>query len=996
MLDDNRNILDTADPDANHYVDNIINFNSYTPESLCNKIDTKGTLNIFHQNARSILSETRKDQIDIMLDTINNPFHILAFTETWLKLENCGTIVFDDYEHIYRIRPLDNIFDMKESGGGLSIFIKTHMQYKVREDLTVMLPFIETLFIEVPHNGKTYLIGVIYRIPGTNIELFNDKINSLIEPIRNNYEIVLDGDFNICLLRENNHTQAFRNCMQANSLFPTILEATRVASVSRNGNNYITQTLIDNIFINDKLNHKSGLIYSSITDHYPIFLSICNESLNFQDNSKLIHYRLIDDDRIKNFKSALQDSFLDSILAINNASEAFSKFYLLFNELYNKHFPIVSKVITKKAILHPWISDCLVRRIKIKENLCKLSVKGIIDKDIYTRFRNKLTAAIRKAKAKHYDREFVKCEGDIKKTWKIINDTLKNNIKNSNIILQEDEYTIEMSETPNKFNNYFYNTPQELVSNIPTVDSNFNTYIKNRISNTFYMSNITYKEIDDAIEGLKLNGGGVDKLSTSILKEIKSVITIPLIHIFNLCLNQGYFPSELKIGCITPIFKKGEKSNISNYRPVCSLSPFSKIFERIVYNKMVDFINKYNIFADTQYGFRKKKSTEAALLDFTNCIHEGLTKKLNIGTVFMDLSKAFDVINHSILETKLEHYGFRGIFLKFMMSFIKERQYFVSVNGLKSDINTVNIGVPQGSTLGPLLFLLYINDMKNCSKILKFIQFADDTTLLFSSNNIAHLRNTLETEANKVFIWLAANKLIINLTKTYSMLFTNKHGNLKLPLQIQNINIEEKSEFSFLGVIIDNKLTWKHHIQHITNKVSKSIAILRLLRHKFPKHILKTIYMSLIFSYINYCNLIWGSACKTILDTLYILQKKAIRIVNNSEYLAHTDPIFKSLGIPNIYQVFKLNCLLFAYKFLKTTQYPDFKKKIQKSSLIHSYKTRTNDLFRPPTERLELCKRSYLYQSVTLWNAVSVDIKRNNCIITFKKKVKALIMENKL
>ena len=135
------------------------------------------------------------------------------------------------------------------------------------------------------------------------------------------------------------------------------------------------------------------------------------------------------------------------------------------------------------------------------------------------------------------------------------------------------------------------------------------------------------------------------------------------------------------------------------------------------------------------HGF-KKKSTEAALLDFTNCIHEGLTKKLNIGTVFMDLSKAFDVINHSILETKLEHYGFRGIFLKFMMSFIKERQYFVSVNGLKSDINTVNIGVPQGSTLGPLLFLLYINDMKNCSKILEFIQFADDTTLLFSSNNI--------------------------------------------------------------------------------------------------------------------------------------------------------------------------------------------------------------------------------------------------------------------
>ena len=274
MLDDNRNILDTADPDSNHYVDNIINFNSYTPESLRDNIDTKGTLNIYHHNVRSILADGRKDEIDIMLDTINNPFHILAFTETWLKHDNCETISFNDYEHIYKIRPIDHLLDTKESGGGLSIFIKNNIQYKVREDLTVMLPFIETLFIEVPHKSKIFLIGVIYRIPDTNVELFNDKINNLIEPIRNNYDIVLVGDFNICLLKDDNHTHAFRNCMQANSLFPTILEATRVASISRNGIIHITRTSIDNIFINDKLNHKSGLIYSSITDHYPIFLSI--------------------------------------------------------------------------------------------------------------------------------------------------------------------------------------------------------------------------------------------------------------------------------------------------------------------------------------------------------------------------------------------------------------------------------------------------------------------------------------------------------------------------------------------------------------------------------------------------------------------------------------------------------------------------------------------------------------------------------------------------
>ena len=158
--------------------------------------------------------------------------------------------------------------------------------------------------------------------------------------------------------------------------------------------------------------------------------------------------------------------------------------------------------------------------------------------------------------------------------------------------------------------------------------------------------------------------------------------------------------------------------------------------------------------------------TETAWIDFIDYIYNGLNNKMSIGTVFMDLSKAFDVMNHSILEAKLEHFGFRGLFLNFLMDFVKNRQYFVSVNGLKSDISTVNIGVPQGSTLGPLLFLIYVNDMKNCSEILKFIQFADDTTVSHRGFDINNLRVVLETESNKVIKWLAANRLIINLSKT--------------------------------------------------------------------------------------------------------------------------------------------------------------------------------------------------------------------------------------
>ena len=393
---------------------------------------------------------------------------------------------------------------------------------------------------------------------------------------------------------------------------------------------------------------------------------------------------------------------------------------------------------------------------------------------------------------------------------------------------------LKSSELPDKFNNYFSSIAKELVSDIPSGHANFDSYLKNRIPNSFYMYNISNDEIVDAINELK-NSNGINQVSTNILKEMAFEISDPLFHILNLCIREGYFPSELKLGCITPIFKKGDKFTMSNYRPVCSLSPFSKIFERIIYNRMLQFIDKNNIFSETQYGFRKKKSCEAALLDFTNYIYEGLSKKLNIGSIFMDLSKAFDVIDHSILETKLEHYGFRGIFLKLLINFIKDRKYFVCVNGLKSDIRTLNIGVPQGSTLGPLLFLIYINDMKNSSELLKFIQFADDTTLMFRSNSIEKLNSTLEIEADKVVKWLYANRLIINLTKTHTMLFTNKLGNLTLRLKIHNNHLEDKAETCFLGVIIDRKLTWKQHIQHISDKISKTIALLRLLRHIFLK-----------------------------------------------------------------------------------------------------------------------------------------------------------------
>ena len=327
----------------------------------------------------------------------------------------------------------------------------------------------------------------------------------------------------------------------------------------------------------------------------------------------------------------------------------------------------------------------------------------------------------------------------------------------------------------------------------------FHQYRWNRAPNSFFITPISIEEIGNAISDLQDNGCGLYKLSTKVLIAIKPILCKILEHIFNLCINQGYFPGELKVGCLTPVFKKGDKLNIENYRPICSLSPLSKIFERIIYDKMLIFIDKTQIFSESQFGFRKKMSTETAIMKFMDYVHSGLYSKHYVGSIFMDLSKAFDVMNHGILKYKLEHYGFRGIFLDFMMQFVQDRRYFVNANGQNSEVHNVNIGVPQGSTLGPLLFLIYVNDMKNSSSILEFIQFADDTTILFTCSKFEVLKSTLEAEGNKVVEWLIANKLLINLTKTQSMLFTFKRHKPLLSVKLNNIVINEQENVTFFG-----------------------------------------------------------------------------------------------------------------------------------------------------------------------------------------------------
>ena len=672
----------------------------------------------------------------------------------------------------------------------------------------------------------------------------------------------------------------------------------------------------------------------------------------------------------------------------------FSGFNKGFTDLYDKHFPIKSKLLNHKDEKSPWVTEILIQKIKHRDKLYKAAFKKRISIDVYKNYRNKLTDELRKAKANYYENEFKKNSTNLKKTWAIINDVLKpKKSHNATTLIDEQGNKSQDQNVPTKFVDYFTSIAENLTNQLQNSNSNPADYLTNRNPNTFAYSPTTAKNVSDVINDLKDNGVGVYRISNSVLKYVSNELSPTLALIIDICINQGYFPSELKKGCITPIFKSGSKNIVNNYRPVCSLSPLSKIIEKVVYHKMINFIDKYDILTKDQYGFRKNMGTDTALANYIDSIIKNLNNNQVTVSVFMDLSKAFDVLNHNILKCKLEHYGFRNNFLQFIMSFVEDREYFVSANGHISQTKTVNIGVAQGSTLGPLFFLLYINDMINSAELF-FSLFADDSTATCCDFTLKDALEKLTNEFAKVLEWLKANKLIINLQKTHIMVFTNKGKPNSSSLNIDGNIIQERTETKFLGVILDNQLNWHAHVKHISSKISKSVAIIRMLRDTFPKYILKTLYLTLVYPYLNYCNLIWGSAYASTLIPLVILQKKCIRLICNADFLAHTNPLFKSTKLLKLNQIHEINCAIFLYKCFNYKTYYNFKMTMITNSQIHHYNTRRRDDLRTPFQRLQLGVNSFITTGIKIWNVIPIKIKHANSIFYFKSKMKNMLINS--
>ena len=444
---------------------------------------------------------------------------------------------------------------------------------------------------------------------------------------------------------------------------------------------------------------------------------------------------------------------------------------------------------------------------------------------------------------------------------------------------------------------------------------------------------------------------------------------------------------------VIPIYKSGPKCLCSNYRPISILSPLSKIFEKCIYDQLYHYFDSHKLFSPDQYGFKKNSSTSDAVLDIYNCLLENLDNKLTTCSVFLDLAKAFDTINHTILLRKLEKYGVRGLPLSLIKNYLTNRKQYTLVSGTKSHSKKVLCGVPQGSTLGPLLFIIYINDLPQATKF-QVRLFADDTNLTLSHSQPQSLQANVNEELRKINCWMNINKLSINYNKTEYIVVTRKKNKPKLELLIGNNLIEQNNCIKYLGVKIDDNLNWKPQIQQQCKKIARGSWAIQHLQKYVDLHTLHLIYFSMVYPHLQYCISSWGSASNTSLHPLKLLQKRCVRRISNREYRAHTQMLFKKLEYLKLHDIYLLETAKTMYKICNGMSPINYSQKMIKLEKIHLHNTRqnqNNSIFVKGV-RTKFAQKSTLFFGAQLWNKLPNDLKKLP-YHRFKKALKCKLID---